>query len=283
MAIAADATTIEVGSTDTGSRRSRTGAKRHFMMAACFIICFGIPLQSRGQSAPQRSSPELWFGPMQDRYDPALKAVLWTYYDFLAMLAPGAPWQKAAHQIDTIVLSVVHAAEGFSQRGIPSLSDIQAMLSRSNFKVSGGGSVVYTDGLCLDAGIEGVSTEKGFAHEVVSTTQRWHDAGLPMTHFVMDGPFYFGYIYTHDKCHFTIEDMAQRTATTMKMIQALYPNLVIIDAEGPGAELPAQWLPDYHRFLTAFQSAYGKPIDWLDMDLHWTDTWKSGGRVRFDG
>jgi hypothetical protein len=215
---------------------------------------------------------------MQDHYDPMSRTVSWTYYDFLSMLAPDGPWRRAAHRIDGLMVSMVHSVEGYSQKGVPSLPDIHTMLDRFGLKAGGGGSVVYTGGLCPGAGVEGMTSDTDYAREVVSTAQRWHDAGLPLTYFGMDGPFYFGYIYTHDKCHFSIEDVARRAATTMKMIKALYPNIIVIDAEGPGADLPAKWLPDYHRFLEAFRSAYGAPIDYLDMDLHWTDTWHTGYR-----
>jgi hypothetical protein len=220
----------------------------------------------------------IWFAPMQDHFDPTARAVSWSYYDFPAMLPPIAPWQKAASRIDAIMFNVTHAVEGSAHDGSPSLPDIQAMLSRHNFKPAGGGAVVYTDGLCQGAGVEGMTSDKDFAREVVGTTQRWRDAGLPLTYFSMDGPFYFGYIYMHDKCRFTIEDVARRAAATMRMIKALYPDIIVIDAEGPGAQLPADWLPNYHRFLAAFRSAYGAPIDYLDMDLHWIDTWGTGYR-----
>jgi hypothetical protein len=213
---------------------------------------------------------------MQDHFDIASQTVSWSYYDFSALLAPGAPWRKASHLIDAMMFNVTHAAEGFRQHGVPSLRDIGETLARLRIKAGGGGAVVYTDGLCQGAGIEGMTNDKDFAREVFYATKTWHDAGMPMSYFVMDGPFYFGYEYSRDRCHFSIEDVARRAANTMKMIRGLYPNLVIVDAEGPGKDMPATWLPEYHRFLTAFRSALGAPIDYIDMDLHWTDTWHTG-------
>jgi hypothetical protein len=222
--------------------------------------------------------PQIWFSALQDRYDPASQSVTWNYYDFPAMLSPDAPWQEAAHRLDMMGFNTNHAAEGFSRNGMPSLSAIKAMITRLGVKVSGGGSVVYTDGLCKGAGVEGMTSDNDYAHEVVSTTERWHAAGLPLNYVGMDGPYYFGFIYMQDKCHFTIEEVARRAANTMKKIRDLYPNIMVVDAEGPGKDLPAGWLPGYHRFLAAFRKEYGAPIDCLDMDLHWTDTWNTGYR-----
>jgi hypothetical protein len=243
-------------------------------LALCIATC-GL---ANAQPAPQREPIKIWFGPRQDYFDSTTHSVTWTHFDFLGLLRPQAPWQGAARQIDAMMFNVTHASEGFNQVGVPSLPDIRAMLALHQFKAGGGGSVVYTDGLCKGAGVEGMSSDKDFAREVFFTTRTWHDAGLPLSYFTMDSPFFFGYIVMKDKCHFSIEDVARRAATTVKMIRTLYPNIVIIDAEGPGAELPAQWLPEYSRFLAAFRSAYGAPIDYLDMDLHWADSWHTGYR-----
>ncbi len=233
-----------------------------------------LSMPAQGQSAP----PQIWFGPMQDHYDPASRQVSWTYHDFPAMLKPNAPWQNAAHAIDAMMFNSTHAAEGFHTDGVPSLPDIKAMLSRNTFKAGGGGATIYTDGVCQGGGVEGMSSDKGFERETYSTVKRWHDEGLPMSYFVMDGPYAYGYDYMQDKCHFSIEDVARRAATTMKMVRDLYPDIVVIDAEGPGKGLPSAWFPGYHRFLEAFHAAYGAPIAYLDMDLHWSDTWHTGYR-----
>ncbi|WP_428492540.1 hypothetical protein [Rhodopila sp.] len=259
------------------------GIRRRFATSACLTVlslAVSLALSGRLQAQPaQRQGPlQVWFSPRQDYYNSATRTLSWTHYDFLAMFEPNAHWQRALAQIDAIMFDTSHAAEGFSRNGVPSLPKIRAMLARHELKVGGGGSVLYTDGLCSGTAVEGMTGDKGYAREAVLTTRTWHDAGMPMTYFVMDSPFYFGYDYKHDKCHFSIEDVARRTATTMRMIRAYYPKIIIVDAEGPGEQLPAQWLPDYHRFLSAFRAEYGAPIDYLDMDLHWTDTWHTGYR-----
>jgi hypothetical protein len=257
-------------------RQRRSLVKCRVALAACVAVYLSIPKEVLAQPAPRQAPPQLWFAPMQGHVDLASQTVSWTYHDFLAMLVPDAPWQHAAHRIDAMMFDSTHAVEGFSRNGVPSMPEIHAMLTRIGVKAAGGGGVVYTGGYCQGGAVEGTTGDKDYAHEVVATTKTWHDLGLPMNYFVMDSPFFFGYEVIYDKCHLSIEDVAERAATTMKMIKALYPNIVIIDAEGPGPKLPAQWLPDYHRFLAAFRSDYGAPIDYLDMDLHWVDAWHTG-------
>jgi hypothetical protein len=228
-------------------------------------------------AAPVHAAPpQIWFGPMQDHYDPAAKTISWSYYDFPALLGPEAQWEHAARNAHAMMFNSTHVTEGFTHSGNPSLPAIKAMLTRTGLKAGGGGAVMYTDGLCEGAGTEGMSSDKDFAREAYFTTRDWHDAGMPMDYFVMDGPYGFGAIATQDKCHFTPEDVGRRAATTMKKIRDLYPNIIVIDADGPGAALPAAWLPGYHRFLIAFAKEYGAPIDYLNMDLAWADKWHTG-------
>jgi hypothetical protein len=261
----------------TPIRRRRSFAVAAFISG--YLVALGGTFSpSFAQKAPTQPTPEIWFGPLQDRYDDKRKVISWTDTDFLDLVHSGALWARARRSVSALMLSVVHASEGYSQRGVPSLPEIGAMLSANHLAVGGGGSVVFTDGLCKGGGVEGMTDDKGFAREVYYTTKTWHDDGMPMEYFVIDGPYYFGYVFLQDKCHFTIEDVARRTATTLRMIRDLYPNIKLIDAEGPAAQPVANWLPNYHRFLDAFRREYGASIDYLDMDLHWTDTWHTGYR-----
>jgi hypothetical protein len=226
-------------------------------------------------AAAAQQKPQIWFVPLQEHYNTPNPGITWDYYDFSALLEPDAPWQIAARRVDALAISVVHITEGADHGIGPGFKTVKAMIDRLHVKVSGGGSVMFTDGQCGSV-IEGVSADKGFAREVYFTTKTWHDNGMPLDYFVMDGPFGFGYTALRDKCGFSPEEVANRTATTMRKIRDLYPNIIIVDSEGPGPDGAAAWLPGYHRFLDAFNSAYGKPIDYINMDLAWSDKWHKG-------
>src|SRR5882762_8820824 len=247
-------------------------------LVLAFTGTLTAPGMSYGESIARSSRPAIWFGPMQDHFDKVERTLSWNYFDFDELMKPDAPWQTAAHEVDVIDLHTMHAAEWYKKSGIPSLPAIGEMVRRLGLKTAGGGGVIYTDGLCKGAGIEGMTSDKDFAKEIYYATKIWHDAGMPLDYFIMDGPFYFGYEYSKSRCNFSIEEVARRAATTMKMIHELYPKIILVDAEGPGKDLPAKWLPEFRQFLVAFRTNYGASIDYLAMDLHWSDTWHTGYR-----
>jgi hypothetical protein len=240
---------------------------RKLWLAAAVLL--GFPVIARAQ-------PVIWFAPLQDTYDAARHTVVWDHFDFLKMLDPASPWQTAAQRLDMIGFSTAHAVETYNRTKIPSLPAIQAMINRIKFKVAGGGSVIATGGRCKGAGTEGITDDPEYAREAALTTKGWHDAGLPMDAFVMDSPYYFAGIHMASQCHFTPEEVGQRAAATMKQIQALYPNIQVMDAEGPGEVPVAQFLPSFHRFLNGFKAAYGAPITAVHLDMHWADDWHNG-------
>ena len=124
--------------------------------------------------------------------------------------------------------------------------------------------------------MEGVTNDTGYAHEAVLTFRAWKNAGGRLDYLILDSPFYFGFYSAQNQCHFTIEDVARRAAATVHLILRDFPNAKIVDAEGPGPLLPADWLPSYGRFLTSFQRYEGRPVDYLAMDMHWFDAWHTG-------
>ena len=92
----------------------------------------------------------------------------------------------------------------------------------------------------------------------------------------MDSPLVFGHYVTENQCHFSIEDVARRAATSVNMVLQDFPDAVIVDAEGPAWLPPSAWLPDYERFVKAFDAVSRKPIEYLNLDMHWTNSWHTG-------
>lgn len=246
------------------------------LIAASSLTCLND--SSHASELISKHHPEIWFGPMQDHFDPAARVVSYDFHDFLKMIASDEGWIGAARASDALMFNSTHAVEGFDHSGVPSLARIANVLKNHRLRAAGAGPVIYTDGVCGKSGTEGISMDHDFAREIYFTSRVWKEAGLPMDFFVMDGPFGFGINGDQINCHYTIDEVARRAATSMKKIRELYPNILVIDAEGCGRELPAQWLPQYKVFVKAFQKYYGAPIAFLDMDLHWIDAWHTGYR-----
>ncbi len=220
-----------------------------------------------------KSMMSIWFSPRQDNIDmskpPGLRAAF-TKYDFPAMLPLDAPWQTAASRIAVLTIGV-HTMQHYDD-----LPAVISMINRYTLQVATAGAMVFTDGLCANKGIEGMDRSKDFAREVVDALRKWRDAGGRLDYIIMDGPFYFGYYFTAKDCHYSIAEVARRSAATFREIQKIYPAIKVMDAEGPGATPVDAWLPDLQTWLNAFKSATGHPVDAFGMDFQWKDNWHTG-------
>jgi hypothetical protein len=220
--------------------------------------------------ASARDSPQIWFTPLQGTVNESGGGVSLSGHDFPAMMRSPALWSHAASYLSEMSLDIVHFAEG--EIDLHKIIPWQRTLP---FAIGGSGSVVFTAPRCSPAS-EGLTGDRDYAREAVLTLHTWKQAGGRLDYFVLDSPFYFGYYAAQQACHFTVDDVAQRAAATVNLILRDFPNVQIVDAEGPGPVTILQWEADYSRFLSAFAHSSGRPIAWLAMDMHWSDSWHTG-------
>jgi hypothetical protein len=233
------------------------------LVGAQFVTAADVPTQAA-------RIPEIWFCPRQSTFNPSGHGVLFDQYDFPAMRRSTAQWKQALSHISVLTLDVVHDAEGNKN-----LSAIIDWANKLKLKIAGPAGIIYTDHRC-NPRMEGITNDVGYAREAVATFHHWSEAGGRLDYLILDGPFFFGYYATQRECHFSIDDVAHRAATTVKMILQDFPNARIVDSEGPGPVPVAIWLSEYDRFLAAFRRAAGRPVDDLAMDMHWIDAWHTG-------
>jgi hypothetical protein len=106
--------------------------------------------------------------------------------------------------------------------------------------------------------------------ETVVIAQKWKAAGGSFDYVVMDGPLYYGTRYAKD-CHFSMPEVAKRAGATLAGMRNYFPDIHVVDAEGP-AEYPDDvWLPDMAAWFKEFKQVTGKPIEAVTLDLHWAD------------
>ncbi len=115
-----------------------------------------------------------------------------------------------------------------------------------------------------------MSKDSDANRESVRIVQLWHKAGGRLDYIVMDSPMFFP-VYVAKDCHFSIDEAARYTAATLRGILAEYPNIKIVDAEGPARNSNDKWLADMTAWLRAFRAASGRSVDDVELDLHWTD------------
>jgi hypothetical protein len=202
--------------------------------------------------------------------EPLGRRISFSKFDFPAMVASDAAWRIAASRIAVLTIGL-HTIERY-----PDLNAVVAMTKRNHFKVATAGSMVFTDGVCEKKGMEGMDPGEGYAREVVNGIKVWKDHGGRLDYLIMDSPFYFGYYESAKDCQYSINEVAQRAAATFKVVQKAYPDIKVMDAEGPGAVPVNMWLPEFGRWLQAFGAYAGHPVDLVGLDFHWRDAWHTG-------
>jgi hypothetical protein len=129
--------------------------------------------------------------------------------------------------------------------------------------------MLFNGGTC-GIGIEGMSKDADKNRETVALAKKWKAAGGRWDYIVMDGPLYFGFHYAKD-CHYSMQEVANKAAATLKGVMEYFPDIHVADAEGPGEFPNSQWLSEMQDWFKTFREASGKPIEAVTLDLHWKD------------
>jgi hypothetical protein len=216
--------------------------------------------------------PEIWFSPKQQSLNTEGPGIVFNKYDFPTMVASDDGWQQAASHVAAMQINAVGIVEAYHD-----VQSVISMINRHNFKIIVSGSVVYTNHEC-SVRSEGVTNDEGFEREFVLQMRHWARVGGRTDYITMDSPLVFGYYVTQKECHFSVEEVARRAATTVNMVLQEFPAARIVDAEGPAWLPPKSWWPDYDKFLRTFNSVSKRPIEYLSLDMHWTDDWHTGYR-----
>jgi len=240
------------------------------------LVCV-VPVALRAGSSGKPI--EIWFKPLTWTVKESGHGVEYSKHDFPALLKPDAPWQTAASQVSVL---------GLPQNVVwsyPDRPELIGFFARNRFKVAFVTSMMFTAAAC-GKGVEGISPDADVNRETVIIAQKWKEAGGSLDYIIMDSPYYFGHAFPKG-CRYAINDVAQRTATTLARIVKYFPNVQIVDAEGPGAMSNDAWLSDMGSWFKSFQEASGRSIYAVAMDLHWTDlrpgnTWQQTARKASD-
>jgi len=234
-----------------------------FVRPLAIIWIWLIVLSSVGVAESSAAPLQIWFNPMTwDLDDPGHK-IEYTEHDFPAMLQPNAPWQTALSRIAVLKLP------GNIAWSYPDLSALVSFINTHHLKVAFEDGMLFTGGTC-GKGIEGMSQDPSDNHESVGIAQKWKAAGGSLDYVVMDAPFFYGHYYAQD-CRYPIPEVARRVGATLAGMRASFPNIHVIDAEGPGKVPNDQWLPDMATWFNVFRQTTDQPIEGVSLDLHWSD------------
>ncbi len=188
--------------------------------------------------------------------------------DYMALFAPGSPWQRAESRLTAFKVSAQFVLRGTDDMIRTVAGDVHR--HHIGFAVEMG-SVAHAPGEC--GGGEGYAGP----NIVDRVAGRLQKLGLTLDYWAMDEPVWFGHerSWGTNDCAFPVEALAGRVARNVATMRRYFPNILVGDTEVlSGNRIPAPQLnADYVTFAQAFQRLTGRPLAFM----HWDVAWRSGG------
>lgn len=233
------------------------------LMAALTVVAISVPVHAQGIPGNPSRGPQIWFNPLTWSISPTSHALTYSQHDLPALIHSDAEWRMAAARVSVLMMPH-NVVWSYPDRGA-----LVKFFAAHKFKTAFQFGMLFDDDAC-PKGIEGVSQDHNMNRESVQVAKQWHDAGGHLDFVVMDGPLAFGH-YLAKNCIHSISDTVRRTVATLRGIRTYFPNVQVVDAEGPGILSDVEWLSMMGVWLDEFEKQSGQPITAVALDLHWKD------------
>ncbi len=127
-------------------------------------------------------------------------------------------------------------------------------------------------------GVEGFN-----ASDLITAASIINQHGGTIDRIDMDEPYYYGSLYTGpNACHWLINHVAQQAAATIAQVRAVFPELIVGDAEPILMPWDSHnWLALYPAWAAAYQAASGTQLTFFMADIpSFFPTWMPGPLVK---
>jgi hypothetical protein len=238
----------------------RFGWDRHGRLRTCLLGLSAMLYLLFGLSVVE--AQEIWFAPLLPR---APHTQIVGAADWHELFSSDARWPIAASATSVFVL-----APGY----ITDASDAELSALASHLR---------QHGMTVGVGLQPVATTpadncghtEGYddvAH-VVAVVDKLKRNGLIPKYVATDEPLWFGHYATGaQECNFSVEEVAQRTAVTVRKYIEAFPDLIVGDIAPIGSlTSESDWKESYEIFKTTFENAIGREMAFLMLDVNWTD------------
>jgi hypothetical protein len=242
------------------ARWIRFGWNRYGKPGTCLLglstilyLLYGIPVSK---------SQEIWFAPLLPRapHTQVLGAADWS-----ELFSSDARWPVAASATRVFSLAPGYITDASDAE----LSALATHLRQHRMTVGVGIQPVATTPADKCGHTEGYDD---VAH-VVAVVNKLKRNGLIPKYIATDEPLWFGHYATGaQECQFPVEEVAQRTAVTVRKYIEAFPEVIVGDIAPIGSlTLESDWKEAYETFKTTFENAIGREITFLQLDVNWTD------------
>ena len=178
-----------------------------------------------------------------------------------------SPWQRAASRIAELILTTGYINDA-------SDDDLRAVAVGLTARAVAITVVLQPVAVAPD---EACGKTEGYddPRQVAFAAAKLKRLGIAPKYLLLDGPLWFGHYASGAKeCRFSIEETARRTAENVGFFLAQFPDLTVGDIEGTPLVLQPDWQRGYGAFKTALDTAMGRRLDSLTLDVNWrAESW----------
>jgi hypothetical protein len=206
---------------------------------------------------------EIWLSGV----DPLVRTVTdpETPSDYIGLFAEDSSWSNAASHVRVFKTSTQWLANASDEI----LIAMFANLKRRNISL-GVEMGLLTRGDPCGSG-EGYSGP-GVVEKVMARVSRLSGNLL---YVAMDEPLWFGrHASGPNACHFSISEIAAKSAAQILTIRRFFPAARIGDIEPIGKREPEDWGNEVSQWTKAYQNAVGEPLHFLHVDVVWAGPWQ---------
>jgi hypothetical protein len=208
------------------------------------------------------TAEELWFAPPDDL--PRANGHVYGP-DFKELFHTPSQWQDVLAKISVFELTPRYAMVGSEQ----DLVQIFEFLHQHHIALAIGMQMVNAQN--CGTNVEGM-TGPGRAAAIAARIKR---LGGDLRYVGMDEPMRFGTEFAGaNACRYSITETAVRVAENVRAVQAVFPDVQIVDAEPVEHLQGTDWLARLQTWFDAYAQAVGKPIAYFQADPWWDGPWR---------
>lgn len=211
------------------------------------------------------SATETWFCPLDPLSTQAKQSHSST--DYMDLFRIDAPWRQAASHVQvfkTAVGLILQLSDHDVQQMLDNLKERNIALALE--------AGLVPDRPTCGRGLEGYA-DPGSVEAVAVKLKR---LGGDLKFVAMDEPLWFGHMSNSPLgCHLSITEVASGVATSIRVLQHYFPNVVIGDIEPLAVgNQPTDWLSQIAEWIVAYRAENGKNIAFFDTDTDWRRDWR---------
>jgi hypothetical protein len=183
--------------------------------------------------------------------------------DYVDLFRDDAPWATAASHTAVFKTSTQWILNGPPE----ALAQMFEALKRRGILLAMEALILTSDGQGCGKGIEGYTAP----FTMRRAAERIKALGGTLDLIAFDEPLWFGHTYGGaNACRSPLVEIARNVTANIRQVRDIFPGVRVGDIEPIAFGRPLDWVDTILRWTDDFKEALGEPLDFFHVDLDWT-------------